>query len=117
MMRAAFAFIWLAAVFTIASELGINTGPLLASAGVIGLAVGFGTQTFVRDAIAGLFLFIEAHYDIGDQVRLNGIEGQVSSVSLRRTTLEGPDGAVHTIPNGAITLTTNLSRVRSTEPA
>ena len=67
----------------------------------------------MRDAIAGVFLLLEDHYDIGDRVRLNNVEGRVIGLSLRRTTLEGDDGAVHTIPNGAIAVTTNLRCVRS----
>jgi len=83
------------------------------AAGIIGLAIGFGAQTLVKDAIAGLFLLLESHYDIGDRVKLSGVEGEVIALSLRRTTLWSDDGAVHTIPNGSITVTSNLSQVGS----
>ena len=75
------------------------------------LAVGFGAQTLVKDAIAGVFLLLESHYDIGDRVKLGGVEGEVIALSLRRTTLQSDDGAVHTIPNGSISVTSNLSQV------
>jgi small-conductance mechanosensitive channel len=115
--RTASTFITFAAGMVVLSELGINVAPLIASAGIVGLAVGFGAQTLVRDAIAGVFLLLENHYDIGDRVRLNGIEGHVTGISLRRTTVRGDDGAVHTIPNGSIAVTTNLSSVVDTETA
>ncbi len=110
--RTTAAFIALSALLMILTELGLSVAPLIASAGIVGLAIGFGAQTLVRDAIAGVFLLLEDHYDIGDRVRLNNIEGRVVGLSLRRTTLEGDDGAVHTIPNGAISVTTNLRNVR-----
>ena len=109
--RTASTFITFAAGMLVLAELGINIAPLIASAGIIGLAVGFGAQTLVKDAIAGLFLLLESHYDIGDRVKLSGVEGDVIALSLRRTTLRSDDGAVHTIPNGSITVTSNLSEV------
>jgi len=113
--RTASTFITFAAGMVVLSELGINVAPLIASAGIVGLAVGFGAQTLVRDAIAGVFLLLENHYDLGDRVRLNGIEGRVTGISLRRTTLRGDDGAVHTIPNGSISVTSNLASVQAVE--
>lgn len=109
--RTAAVFIALSAVLIMLSELGVSVAPLIASAGIVGIAIGFGAQTLVRDAIAGVFLLLENHYDIGDRVRLNNVEGRVVGLSLRRTTIEGDDGAVHTIPNGAISVTTNLRGV------
>ena len=106
-------FIGVSALMMILSELGMSVAPLIASAWIVGLAIGFGAQTLVRDAIAGVFLLLEDHYDIGDRVRLNNIEGRVIGLSLRRTTLESDDGAVHTIPNGSIAVTTNLRHVRT----
>lgn len=107
--RTASLFIWFAAGVTILTEVGVNVAPVIASAGIVGLAIGFGAQTLVKDAIAGLFLLLENHYDMGDRVKLNNVEGTVIGVSLRRTTLQSDDGAVHTIPNGSIALTTNIS--------
>ena len=113
LQRTTAVFITLSALLMILSELGVSVAPLIASAGIVGLAIGFGAQTLVRDAIAGVFLLLEDHYDIGDRLRLNNVEGRVIGLSLRRTTLEGDDSAVHTIPNGAISVTTNLRRVRT----
>lgn len=109
--RTANTFISFATGMVVLAEIGINVAPLIASAGIVGLAVGFGAQTLVKDAIAGLFLLLESHYDIGDPVSLNGIEGVVTGISLRRTTLRSAEGAVHTIPNGSIAVTSNLSEV------
>jgi small conductance mechanosensitive channel len=83
---------------------------ILAGAGIVGIAVAFGAQALIRDALSGLFILIENPYDIGDFIRLNMIEGEVVGISLRHTTLLGDDGSVHTIPNGAITLTSNYTR-------
>lgn len=83
---------------------------ILAGAGILGIAVAFGAQTLIRDAISGIFILIENPYDIGDFVRLNAVEGEVAAISLRHTTLLADDGSTHTIPNGAITLTTNFTR-------
>lgn len=94
----------------VASDLGLRIEPLLASAGLVGVAVAFGSQTIVRDALSGVFLLTEGTYNVGDYVRLNAVEGIVTDISLRRTRLLGDDGTVHTIPNGAITVTSNFTR-------
>jgi moderate conductance mechanosensitive channel len=111
LIRTSSTFITFAAGMLVLAEIGINVAPLVASAGIIGLAIGFGAQTLVKDAIAGVFLLLESHYDIGDRVKLSGVEGEVVGLSLRRTTLRSDDGGVHTIPNGSITVTSNLSQV------
>ncbi|MFI5089620.1 MAG: mechanosensitive ion channel family protein [Terriglobales bacterium] len=90
--------------------LGINMGPLLASAGVAGLAIGFGAQTLVHDVINGFFILMENQYDIGDVVRIGGVAGVVESMTLRRTTLRDETGAVHTVPNSEIKIVSNLTR-------
>jgi len=90
--------------------LGINMGPLLASAGVAGLAIGFGAQTLVHDVINGFFILMENQYDVGDVVRLAGVAGVVESMSLRRTTLRDETGALHIIPNNTIKMVSNLTR-------
>jgi len=90
--------------------LGINMGPLLASAGVAGLAIGFGAQTLVHDVINGFFILMENQYDIGDVVRIGGVAGVVESMTLRRTTLRDDTGAVHTVPNSEIKIVSNLTR-------
>jgi moderate conductance mechanosensitive channel len=90
--------------------LNVQLYGLIAGAGIAGIAVAFGAQTLVRDALSGIFLLIENPYDVGDFVRLNAIEGEVTAISLRRTILIGDDGTEHTVPNGAIVQTTNFSR-------
>jgi small conductance mechanosensitive channel len=90
--------------------LGINMGPLLASAGIAGLAIGFGAQTLVHDFINGFFILIENQYDIGDTIKIAGVQGVVEDMTLRRTVLRDDNGSVHTVRNGQITLVTNLTR-------
>ena len=98
------------AVLTILPEVGINIGPLLAGAGIAGLAVGLGAQSLVRDTINGLFILVENQYGKGDMVRLAGVGGLVEDVNLRRTVLRDLDGTVHSIPNGQVAVSSNLTR-------
>lgn len=104
------AAVWIVALFVILGELGVNTGALLASAGVLGVALGFGAQKLVADFLGGFFIIAEAQYAIGDQVRIGTVAGTVEDITLRLTTLRDVSGAVHLIPNGEIRLVTNLSR-------
>ena len=97
-------------LLTILPELGINISALLAGAGLIGLAVGFGAQSLVKDVISGLFILVENQYSKGDVVNIAGIGGLVDDVNLRRTLLRDLDGAVHTVPNGEIGVASNLTR-------
>ncbi len=90
--------------------LGINMGPLLASAGIAGLAIGFGAQTLVRDFINGFFILVENQYDIGDTIKIGTVQGAVEDMTLRRTVLRDDNGSLHTVPNGQITIVTNLTR-------
>jgi small-conductance mechanosensitive channel len=90
--------------------LGINMGPLLASAGVAGLAIGFGAQTLVKDFINGFFILAENQYDIGDTVRIAGVQGVVENMTLRLTVLRDGDGTVHSVPSSAIQVVSNLTR-------
>lgn len=92
------------------SLLGLNLGPLLASAGIVGLAIGFGAQTLVHDVINGFFILLEDHFDIGDTIRTAGVKGVVEEMSLRRTVLRDDDGTVHIIPNSQITIVSNMTR-------
>jgi small-conductance mechanosensitive channel len=98
------------AAMQILPVLGINMGPLLASAGVAGLAIGFGAQTLVHDVINGFFILMENQYDVGDVVRIAGVSGAVESMTLRRTTLRDDTGAIHIIPNSEIKIVSNLTR-------
>lgn len=90
--------------------LGLNLGPLLASAGIAGLAIGFGAQTLVKDFINGFFILMENQYDIGDVIRVAGVKGAVEHMSLRSTVLRDDDGTVHTIPNSEIKIVSNATR-------
>lgn len=102
--------IWVAAALMILSEFGVAIGPLLAAAGIVGIAVGFGAQYLIRDLITGLFLLLENQYRIGDTVSFNGVSGVVEDISLRMTTLRNEDGTVHYVPHGTITLVSNRSK-------
>ena len=98
------------AILEVLSLLGLNLGPLLASAGIAGLAIGFGAQTLVHDFINGFFILLENQYDLGDVVRLAGVKGTVEDMSLRRTVLRDDDGTLHTVPNSQITIVSNATR-------
>ena len=84
------------------SEFGLNLGPLVASAGVIGVALGLGAQTIVRDVLAGIFMLIEDQFGVGDEVEVLEIQGIVESVGLRITTVRRGDGTLWYLRNGEI---------------
>ncbi len=90
---------------------GIDIGPAVAGLGVVGIAVGFGAQTLIRDWLAGIFIVLENQYSQGDVVSIAGVEGKVEDFSLRRTTLRDLSGTVHTVPNGQITVASNMTRL------
>lgn len=96
--------------FMILKEVGFDIMPLLASAGIIGLAVGFGAQTLVKDVISGFFLILEGQFNEGDEVEINGKKGVVEKINLRTVAIRGNKKEVHIIPNGSITLVTNFSK-------
>ena len=96
---------------------GIDIGPAIAGLGVVGIAVGLGAQTLVRDWLAGIFVVVENQYSQADRVRIAGVEGVVEDFSLRRTKLRDPDGSVHNVPNGQIVVASNLSRASATDAA
>jgi small-conductance mechanosensitive channel len=95
---------------TILSEIGVNIAPLLAGAGVIGLAIGFGSQKLVQDIITGLFLLLENAMQVGDVVSLGGLSGTVENLSIRTIRLRALDGAVHIVPFSAVTTVTNMTK-------
>lgn len=97
-------------LFMVLSKLGVNITPLLASAGVAGIAIGFGAQSLIKDFVSGIFISLEDQYNAGDVVKVAGIAGQVEEVNLRRTVLRDLDGILHTIPNGEITTASNYTR-------
>jgi small conductance mechanosensitive channel len=98
------------ALLMILGELGIQLGPLVATAGIGALAIGFGAQSLVKDVISGFFIILENQYRIGDVIEVAGVSGLVESVNLRKTVLRDLEGRVHTIPNGEIKVVSNLSK-------
>ena len=106
----AFVLIWLTAGMLALSELGVNLAPLIAGAGVIGLAVGFGSQQLVQDVITGFFILLEDTISVGDVADLGGKVGVVEAVTLRIVRLRGYDGQVHTIPYSKISTISNLTK-------
>ena len=102
--------IWAIAVTMVMSEFGINVGPLLAGAGVLGVALGFGAQSIVKDYLAGFFIIAENQYRVGDVLQVNqSIAGIVEQVTLRATVLRDLNGMVHHVPNGNIEVATNMT--------
>ncbi|SCB47139.1 Small-conductance mechanosensitive channel [Bradyrhizobium shewense] len=95
---------------TALSEIGVNVAPLLAGAGIVGIAIGFGSQKLVQDLITGLFLLLENTVQVGDNVSVSGLSGVVENVSIRTIRLRAGDGAVHIVPFSAVTTITNASR-------
>jgi small-conductance mechanosensitive channel len=92
------------------SSLGVNIGPLIAGAGVVGLAIGFGAQTLVKDIIAGIFFLIDDAFRVGDFIETSGTQGMVEHISLRSLRLRSARGPIHTIPFGSMGTVTNNSR-------
>lgn len=102
--------IWIAAVIMALKEVGFNVGPLLAGAGVVGLAVGFGAQSLVKDVISGALMLLENQVRVGDVALINGTGGLVERIiNLRTTVLRGLDGTVHIFANGKINTVSNMT--------
>jgi moderate conductance mechanosensitive channel len=91
-------------------QLGISTGPILTGVGIFGLAVGFASQSLIKDVINGLFILFEDSLSVGDVVTLRSISGQVEKVTLRAVTIRDLAGKVHVIPNGTIDMITNMTK-------
>jgi moderate conductance mechanosensitive channel len=102
--------IFFIAALEVLSLVGLNLGPMLASAGIAGLAIGFGAQTLVHDFINGFFILLENQYDLGDLVRVAGVKGTVERMSLRNTVLRDEDGTIHIVPNSSIQIVSNMTR-------
>ncbi len=109
-VRVAGAVIVLIAALTALSGFDVNIGPAVAGLGVAGIAVGLGAQTLVHDWLAGIFVILENQYNVGDVVEVAGVSGVVEEFSLRRTTLRDLDGTVHSVPNGQISVASNMTR-------
>jgi small conductance mechanosensitive channel len=100
----------LLAILTILPEFGVNITTLIAGLGVGGLAIAFAAQNLVRDFITGFFILLEDQYRVGDVVTIAGIAGLVEEIGLRRTILRDLDGIVHSIPNGKVEISSNMTR-------
>jgi len=98
------------AFMTILREFGVEIGPVLAAAGIVGLAVGFGAQSLVKDVISGFFILLEDQIRVGDVVNIAGKGGLVEKVNLKTTVLRDLAGNVHYIPNGNIEVVTNMTK-------
>jgi small conductance mechanosensitive channel len=106
-----FFVIVIAALMILEEAFRLDIGPAIAGLGIAGIAIGLGTQHLVRDYLNGALILIENQYAKGDVVSIAGVSGKVEDFTLRRTTLRDQDGTVHTVPNGEITVASNLTRV------
>ena len=102
--------IWVITLLTVLSEVGVAIGPILAAAGIAGIAIGFGGQYLIRDLISGMFIIVENQYRTGDVVCFDSTCGLVESITLRMTTLRDLDGTVHHVPHGEVKKVSNLSK-------
>jgi len=98
------------AVITILPEVGVNIAPLIAAIGIGGLAIAFAAQSLVRDFISGFFIILEDQYRVGDVVSIAGTAGAVEEIGLRRTVLRDVEAHVHSVPNGQVSVATNMTR-------
>ncbi len=105
--------VWGTAIVMILGELGVSLGPLIASAGIVGIAVGFGAQSLVRDVLAGAFVIIEDQYGVGDVIDAGEATGVVEEVALRTTKVRDVEGVLWTLPNGTIARVGNYSQIWS----
>lgn len=102
--------IWTVAALIVLRELDVDITPVLTGAGILGLAVGFGAQTLVKDVISGFFIIVEDQVRVGDVAMVNGVGGAVEEINLRTIVLRDADGAVHVFPNGSVTTLSNLTK-------
>jgi moderate conductance mechanosensitive channel len=102
--------IWFIAVLTTLEQVGVNIGPILASAGVVGLAVGFGAQNLVKDLVSGFFLILENQVRVGDIAVINGTAGLVEEITFRTIVLRDQSAVVHVFPNGSINTLANMTK-------
>jgi moderate conductance mechanosensitive channel len=105
-------FIGVVAALMAFREIGLDITPLLAGAGVAGLAIGFGAQSLIKDVIAGFFILMEDQFRVGDVIQAAGVSGQVERMSLRTTIVRDLQGTVHFTPNGEIKVASNLTKNR-----
>jgi small-conductance mechanosensitive channel len=103
--------VWLIVVFMLLGEFGLNLGPLIASAGVVGVALGLGAQTIVRDMLSGILMLIEDQYGVGDEIDVLDVKGKVERVGLRITSVRTADGTLWYLRNGEILKVGNKSQI------
>ncbi|MEX2620331.1 MAG: mechanosensitive ion channel family protein [Egibacteraceae bacterium] len=102
--------IWAIAIVMVLGEIGINLGPLIAGAGIVGVALGFGAQSLVKDFLSGIFMLLEDQYGIGDIVDVGEAQGTIEAITLRTTRLRDVEGTVWHMPNGQINRVGNMSQ-------
>lgn len=108
--KAGITVLWIIAAMMVLKEVGIDIGPLLAGAGIAGLAVGFGAQNLVRDVVSGFFILLENQIGVGDVAVINGTGGLVEEVNIRTIVLRDAAGTVHVFPNGTISTLSNMTK-------
>jgi small conductance mechanosensitive channel len=105
---------WFVFLLVVLDAVGVSVAPLIASAGIVGVALGFGAQTLVKDTISGMFIFLEAQFDVGDTVDLttdtDTVSGTIEALNLRTTAIRQYDGSLSIVPNGTIQITNNRTR-------
>lgn len=104
------AFLWIIAIGMILGEFGFDLGPVIASAGIVGVAIGLGAQTLVKDVLSGVFMLVEDQYGVGDTVTVGEVEGLVEKVGLRITTVRDSAGTLWFLRNGEILVVGNKSK-------
>jgi len=102
--------VWFVAVLTTLGQMGVNVTPVLAGAGIVGLAIGFGAQNLVKDLVNGFFLILENQVRVGDVAIINGTGGLVEAISFRTIVLRDEAAVVHVFPNGAVTTLSNMTK-------
>jgi small conductance mechanosensitive channel len=102
--------VWFVAVLTTLGQIGVNVTPILAGAGIVGLAIGFGAQNLVKDLVSGFFLILENQVRVGDVAVINGTAGLVEAISFRTIVLRDEAAVVHVFPNGSITTLSNMTK-------
>ncbi|AQT70187.1 putative MscS family protein YkuT [Anaerohalosphaera lusitana] len=107
--RGVYIAVWVVALVIVLGELNVEIGPILAGAGILGLAVGFGAQNLVRDVISGFFIILENQIRVGDVAIINGTGGLVEQINFRTTVLRDLSGVVHVFPNGTINTLANMT--------
>lgn len=104
--------LYLLATLMILSNWGVNITPILTGAGILGLAISFGSQTLIKDIIAGFFIIFEDQFNVGDKIKIGGVEGEVERITLRLTVLRDREGNIIYVPNSQIGVVTRYKRTK-----